>query len=114
MKTDWFWFLMGALAVWRVTHLLHAEDGPWQLIVRLRCVAGTGFWAELLDCFYCLSLWIAAPVAVLLGASWKERLLIWPALSAAAILLERVTTRQPPAPPPYIEEQENSHVLRSQ
>ena len=52
--------------------------------------AGRGFWGDLLDCFYCLSLWIAAPFACWLGDSWKERLLLWPALSAAGIMIERL------------------------
>jgi hypothetical protein len=91
---DVYRFTLGVLAVWRVTHLLFAEDGPWDVIIRLRRRAGTGFWGNLLDCFYCLSLWIAAPLAVLLGSGWAERLLLWPALSAGAILLERVTTRE--------------------
>jgi hypothetical protein len=60
--------------------------------VRLRRRAGTGVWGSLLDCFYCLSLWIAAPFAVILGTGWKERLLLWPALSAGAILLDRAAS----------------------
>lgn len=89
----------GAAAVWRVTHLLHAEDGPWDLLVRLRRLAGTGVWGKMLDCFYCLSLWLALPFAAALGATWMERLVLWPALSGAAILLERATTGFGPTAP---------------
>ncbi len=84
--------VIGVLVVWRVTHLLVAEDGPWDVVIRLRRRAGDGFWGALLDCFYCLSLWVAVPFALLLGEAWTERLLLWPALSAGAILLERVTS----------------------
>ena len=35
-------FLLGILSVWRITHLLQAEDGPWAVVVRLRRRAGTG------------------------------------------------------------------------
>jgi hypothetical protein len=100
--------LLGALCVWRITHLLNAEDGPWDLLVRLRQRAGAGVWGELLDCFYCLSLWIAAPVAIALGKNWKERLLLWPALSGSAILLERLTDGEKPDYPPatYFEDSE--------
>src|ERR1700694_1682245 len=86
--------ILGILGVWRITHLLQAEDGPWDVIVRLRHVAGNGFWGNLLDCFYCLSLWIAAPLAALVGANIVEKLLLWPALSGAASLLERMTAPQ--------------------
>ncbi len=79
--------------MWRVTHLLAAEDGPWDFIVRLRKLAGNGVFGKMLDCFYCLSVWITAPFAWGLGVSWKERLILWPALSGAAILLERATVR---------------------
>jgi hypothetical protein len=110
-----YWLVLGVLCVWRVTHLLNAEDGPWRLVVRLRRFAGNGFWGELLDCFYCLSLWIAAPLAVSLGNSAKERALLWPALSAAAILLERLTAAKQDLPPVIVyEDQENHNVLRKQ
>jgi hypothetical protein len=84
-------FILGLLTVWRITHLLQAEDGPWDIVVRLRRAAGYGFLGKLLDCFYCLSLWVAAPLAFLLGRSWWERVLLWPSLSAGAILLEQAT-----------------------
>lgn len=115
MGTKFYWLLLGVLCVWRVTHLLNAEDGPWDLLVRLRRRAGNGPWGRLLDCFYCLSLWIALPLAVLLGQGWKERMLLWPALSGAAILLERATTRPPTAnsgPTYYVEDEEDTDVLR--
>jgi len=96
-----------------MTHLLHAEDGPWDIVVRARRSVGNGFWGRLLDCFYCLSLWIAVPVALMIGQGWGERLLLWPALSAAAILLERVTAaRNDPSPDFYVEDQEVDDVLR--
>ena len=87
---DFYWLVLGVLVVWRVTHLLSAEDGPWDIVIRLRKKAGEGTLGKLLDCFYCLSLWVAAPLALLLGSGWPERLLLWPALSAGAILIERV------------------------
>jgi len=103
----------GALCVWRVTHLLNAEDGPGRVLVRLRRRAGDGWPGQLLDCFYCLSLWIAAPAALLIASGWKERLLLWLALSGGACLLERVTReRNPLAGLVYEEEQEDEHVLR--
>jgi hypothetical protein len=107
--------LLGILAVWRVTHLLNAEDGPWDLFVRLRSLMGNSSWGTLLDCFYCLSLWIAAPFANWLGGDWKERLLLWPALSSGAILAEVITSklrRNEVAPAQYFEEPEDSNVLR--
>ena len=119
MTPQVYWTAIAMLAVWRITHLFYAEDGPWDLLLKLRRAAGEGFWASLLDCFYCLSLWVAIPAAWLLGTSWKQRILLWPALSGAAILLERITTRNTAASTGhpgnaviYSEDQENEHVLR--
>ena len=110
---------LGILGVWRLTHLLNAEDGPWDLLVRWRQRVGIGFWGSLLDCFYCLSLWVAVPFSIALGRGWKERLLLWPALSGAAILLQRATERgvaKPETPNStgnyYVEDEENHDVLR--
>lgn len=106
-------FLLGILSVWRITHLLQAEDGPWDGVVRLRRRAGEGFWGQMLDCFYCLSVWIAAPFAIFLGQKPGERILLWPALSAGAILLERVTDRgHGEAPALFVEESEEENVMQ--
>jgi hypothetical protein len=82
--------------------------GPWHSLARLRAILAGGFWGGLLDCFYCLSLWVSLPLALLIGADWPERLALWPALSAGAILLERVTAssaeRQPAA---YVEDEDD-------
>jgi len=110
-----YWLTVGILCVWRITHLLQAEDGPWDVVVRLRQLAGAGFWGGLLDCFYCLSLWIAVPFALALGAEWSERLLLWPALSAGGILLEHITSKQAVPPPvQYFEEEKANDVLRQE
>ena len=96
MDTKFYFAILGVLGVWRLTHLLNAEDGPGKVLAHLRRLAGSGFWGELLDCFYCLSLWVAAPFSYFLGSGWSERLLLWSALSAAAILLERATAQDAP------------------
>lgn len=90
-----YWLTLGVLAVWRLTHLLHAEDGPWDAVFRLRRWAGEGMWGRALDCFNCLSVWIALPFAVGVGETWKERLMLWPALSGGAILLQLVSHGNP-------------------
>lgn len=86
-------FIIVILAVWRLTHLLQAEDGPWDLIYQLRKAAGNGFWGSLMDCFHCLSLWIALPFGLYFGQDWLEKVLLWLAFSGAAILLETLTTK---------------------
>jgi hypothetical protein len=86
--------VLAVLAVWRVTHLLASEDGPADLMFRLRARLGSSFAGQLMDCFYCLSLWVAAPFALLVTHQILGCLLVWPALSGAACLLEQATKEQ--------------------
>lgn len=85
----WLRFVLAVLATWRVTHLLACEDGPADLIFRLRVRLGEGMLGRLMDCFNCLSLWVAAPISLLLSQNPVDLVLIWPALSGGACLLER-------------------------
>ncbi|HEX6572101.1 MAG TPA: hypothetical protein VF055_08745, partial [Steroidobacteraceae bacterium] len=98
------WFAVGVLGVWRITHLLAVEDGPADVLARMRAVVHDWPAGRLLDCFPCASLWVAAPFAVALGSERAEQLLLWPALSGAAILLDRVVERAASPPPAlYVE-----------
>jgi hypothetical protein len=87
---DWLKFVMAVLATWRVTHLVVREDGPWKVVARLRRLAGDGFFGGLMDCFYCASLWVAAPAALAVAPDVRHWVLAWLALSGAACLLDRL------------------------
>jgi len=82
--------------VWRVTHLLQAEDGPFDLVFKIRKSVGNGFFGSLMDCFYCLSLWVALPFAMYLGKTWFERVLLWLALSSGAIIIQKLLDKDEP------------------
>ena len=86
----WIKFVLAILATWRVTHLLASEDGPADLIVRLRATLGDTLLGKLMDCFNCLSLWIAAPAALFIAQTPFDWLFVWLALSGGACLLERL------------------------
>ena len=88
----YFRFIIISLAIWRLTHLLSKEDGPFDIIFLFRKISGTGFFGKLLDCFYCVSIWIALPFAIWQGNSGWQKLLYWMAFSGAACLLEQATT----------------------
>ena len=111
--SPWYWFGLGVLAVWRLTHLLHVEHGPWGMFTRVRASAPRLGLGDLFACFYCLSFWTAAPVALLLASRWQTRLLTWLALSAGTILIE-VYTLGPPAnlPAEPVEDKERDGLLR--
>ncbi|MBV9290578.1 MAG: hypothetical protein JO288_22635, partial [Hyphomicrobiales bacterium] len=80
-------FVLAVLATWRVTHLLANEDGPADVVFRLRRALGESPIGALMDCFNCLSLWIAAPAALFVSTEPLRWLVAWLALSGAACLL---------------------------
>jgi hypothetical protein len=87
-------FALASLATWRITHLLAEEDGPADVVLRLRQRAGSGRLGGLMDCFGCLSFWVAAPISALVSSRRRDIPLTWLALSGAAYLLERATERE--------------------
>lgn len=117
MREPEFWirFVVAALAAWRVTHLLALEDGPADIIVRLRLRLGRSLIGALMDCFNCLSFWIAAPAALFVAKKPLDWLFTWLALSGAACLLQRLG-QEPLMIPPDAQpsEGELDHVLRSE
>ena len=55
-----------------------------------------------------LHVWVAAPCAWLVGATWQDRALLWPALSAGAMVLNRMVVRLGPPPvATYVEDPED-------
>ncbi len=110
MDEPGFWakFAVAVLASWRVTHLLAYEDGPADLIARVRARLGMGFLGSLMDCFQCLSVWVAAPFAVFVTRRPLSAIVTWLALSGAACLLER-TGRKPAVVTPAELDREEMH-----
>ena len=95
-------FLIAVLAVWRISHMLVAEDGPLDVFAKLRNISGirynelsipygTNFISSLLSCVYCTSVWIAFIIAALDNPvklrTWFLRAL---ALSSGAIFINEV------------------------
>jgi hypothetical protein len=90
-------WLVAALATWRLTHLLHKEVGPWRLLTRIRALTGVRHDSDgtpmaypddnVFECFLCLSVWVAALVALLLLVAWW--LLVPFAFSGLAIMVNR-------------------------
>lgn len=105
-------FVLAVLATWRVTHLLAAEDGPADVIFRLRRTLGGGWLGSLADCFNCLSLFVAAPAALIVSRQPFLWAAAWLALSGGACLLERLG-QAPPIVDPFTQSLEgDTDVLR--
>lgn len=84
-----FRFILAVLATWRVAHLVAFEDGPGEVLalVRRRAPAGIG---RMLDCIYCLSLWVSAPAALWITRDPVDWFVTTLAISGAACVLERL------------------------
>lgn len=108
-----------ALAVFRGAALLTQDDGPWDVFLRLRMAVGVydrneygkvgGFWAALLECPYCMGMWMALvavvvlvavpfpvefprdPVSACFAFLWLG--VTWFALAGAQAVLERIAGR---------------------
>jgi hypothetical protein len=87
-----FWgrFGLAVLAGWRISHLLAREDGPGAVMVRLRGVLGRVGGQGWLDCFGCVSLWVAGMAAVWVtgfGLGWG---VVWLGVAGGILLVDRV------------------------
>lgn len=111
--------LMYALALFRFTMLLYEEEGPGGVLLDMRNHLGlkeykelsmvdgevraefikqtNGFWAELLSCPFCLSGWIAIPLALGYYTKWwlMELVAAWGAIWAGAYILLRLLGHNP-------------------
>jgi hypothetical protein len=108
----WIRFVLGMLTTWRISHLVVSEDGPWEIFARLRQRLGSSAMGRLMDCFGCVSIWVAAPISLFIFRRLPDLFFCWLALSGAAFLLERMH------PEPLVIEsipdtaKDDSHVLR--
>lgn len=100
---NWFWLLTGSLAAWRLTNIIHWEgiaapirkffggnsDKEGNIHYEPLYIFGkrVTFFARLLACFQCLSVWVGILTTILiLVFPW---ILIPFAVSAIAIIVER-------------------------
>jgi len=86
----WIRFVLTVLATWRVSHLLASEDGPWEVVARLRWRLGASMLGRMMDCFGCVSLWVALPFSLFVVRDPLAVVICWLALSGAAMLLEQL------------------------
>jgi type VI protein secretion system component VasK len=86
--------ILAGLAAWRLTHLINKEDGPWNSIVKIRNILGNSFLGVLMDCFKCLSLWVAIPFSIF-ATGWEwETIVTWLAVSGASVIIEQIINKQ--------------------
>jgi len=88
----WLSAVLAVLATWRLSYLLAYEEGPGGAVARWRTQLEGHLVGRVLGCFYCISLWIAAPLAAFVSLDPVEILVAWLAISGGACLLERLAS----------------------
>jgi hypothetical protein len=91
--TDLLKYFVIVIVVWRITHLISSEDGPFDMIIRLRKLMGNSFLGKLMDCFYCLSIWVGFFIALYAGSTLEEILILTLYYSGASLILEKFTNK---------------------
>jgi hypothetical protein len=92
-----FWFVVLVFAVYRLSHLIAKDDGPWRFIHGIRELVlnkyGYDSWqADGIHCTLCLSIWFSIPAAFCMK---PENIVIgfvyWMAIACGALIIERLT-----------------------
>lgn len=94
---------VAAFATFRAAELLCVDDGPGNIFFNLRLWAGVydsensehkpaSFIGRLLDCPYCMGVWIAIPFAVWLAPSLLC-IPVWLAIAGGQALLQKIGGR---------------------
>ena len=101
-----FSFVLTALAVWRLSSLLVNEDGPGDILSKIRVLVGveydeysrpyaTNVLAGILTCVWCCSIWVSLIGSVLTNPrNFTEYLRNALALSAGAIIIEEIVNAE--------------------
>jgi hypothetical protein len=96
---SWLEIGVAILACYRLAQLVALDEGPYKVFARFRAelgrraASGSAFWensAELMHCPFCLGLWFAAPLAVWVGGSVVDIIIIWLAIAGGQAFLQGV------------------------
>jgi len=94
--------ILAALATYRITRLVVNEAGPGDIFIKLRDAVrdkegnGWRFLFDLINCEYCISVWIAALLAVFViaGGWFGTWLLVWLGLAGAFYIAQEIKDRE--------------------
>lgn len=98
MTLDWYWLAIAGLATFRLALLVSKEDGPAWIFRKIRRLPPPKSSAkEGLACPWCVSVWAAALMVLLLANKdswvWVTFVLHWLAISALAIIVNQQWTK---------------------
>lgn len=96
-------FALAALAVFRLAELVAIDDGPFDIFLRLRTLAGSydrdetgrakSNLGRLLACPWCVGMWLAILPALWLADLTWDTVVTWLALAGAQALMEGIGGR---------------------
>lgn len=81
-------FIIVTLGVYRLSHIIVREDGPFDIFVHLRSWIGRpdrNWIAKGFNCILCVSFWLAGLVSLLLGLNW----VMWLGIAGGVQLIDR-------------------------
>ena len=86
---SWSFFVLTALAGWRLARLLHSDSGPFGLMVIIRRMLYRLRLGAVIDCFHCGAVWIAAGLVIVVFEPDRRSILLAVALAGAISVLEQ-------------------------
>lgn len=99
-----FQFFLVSLAIWRASSLLAREDGPFDILLRIRMLFGvkfdktseefgTNWFSKGIICVWCNSIWFSVLGSFIISGSIGWYFINLLALSAMAIIIDAVVTK---------------------
>lgn len=84
-------FVLLCLAVWRITHMIVREEGPFSIFQKMRePFAGQSTWiGRGLHCMFCVSYWLSA-IAAVFAQNIRDGVLYWHAVAGGVFVLYKV------------------------
>ena len=88
---SWLMVLLATTAVYRVSRMIVAEEGPGRIFELLRrATADDTHWLhDGIRCPLCVSFWLSLPAAVMIASSWQEIILLWLGVAGLVTLIYR-------------------------
>lgn len=84
--------IVATLAAYRIAYLIAREDGPFDVMSRIRGAidpnqktwVGRG-----LNCILCISFWVTLIITLLIGGTWLE----WLGMAGAIVIINKVMSK---------------------
>ena len=81
-------FAAAVLGTYRAVRMFLLEDGPFDVFAAIRARVTQRTWVGRgLQCYLCLSFWVALGAASLMAANWRELVLLWGGIAGGAVVL---------------------------